>query len=99
MKNANIVKQNQDIMNVFIATGFILMIPVIGMQVSSEWDWKLFDFIIIGSLLVTAGLSYIFAARKMKNHRFILGFVIALAVLLIWTELAVGIFGTPFAGS
>lgn len=98
-KSTNLTNQNQDIINVFVVTGIILLIPVIGMQVSTEWDWSLSDFVIIGFLLISAGLSYVFAARRLKNHSFILGFVIALAVLLIWAELAVGIFATPFAGN
>jgi hypothetical protein len=33
------------------------------------------------------------------QYRFVLGAVLAVALLLVWAELAVGIFGTPFAGT
>jgi len=35
----------------------------------------------------------------MQKKRIIIGIVIAAVLLLIWIELAVGIFGTPWAGS
>lgn len=34
-----------------------------------------------------------------KNNRLALIAIILIVFLLIWAELAVGIFGTPFAGS
>ena len=34
-----------------------------------------------------------------KQHRIILCLAILFVLLLVWAELAVGIFGTPFAGS
>jgi hypothetical protein len=36
---------------------------------------------------------------KKTSHRIILCGLLLLALLLVWAELAVGIFGTPFAGS
>jgi hypothetical protein len=36
--------------------------------------------------------------KSTKQRIFIVGFVL-LAFFLVWAELAVGIFGTPFAGS
>lgn len=70
------------------------------MQFSDEVDWKLSDFVIIGSLLIGGGLVYEFVSSKLSTHtqRVILGAVCILAILIIWAELAVGIFNTPFAG-
>ena len=81
--------------------GLLLIIPVIAMQLTDEVEWSLFDFIIMGTLLLITGLmgEIIFKKVKKYKHRVILYVVVAITFLLIWAELAVGIFGTPFAGS
>ena len=81
--------------------GLLLIIPLIAMQLTDEVEWSLFDFIIMGTLLLITGLmgEIIFKKVKKYKHRVILYVVVAITFLLIWAELAVGIFGTPFAGS
>ena len=81
--------------------GLLLIIPLIAMQLTDEVEWSLFDFIIMGTLLLITGLmgEIIFKKVKKYKHRVILYVVVAIIFFLIWTELAVGIFGTPFAGS
>jgi len=82
-------------------TALILLIPFIGMQVSNEVNWTLSDFVIGGVILFTFGLIVAFAARNIRKQstRLIVIGIILLILLLLWGELAVGIFGTPFAGS
>ena len=84
-----------------LATIIILLLPLVGMQFSDEVDWDLADFIIAAALLISAGLSYEFIAKKMNttSKRVAVSIVIVILLILIWAELAVGIFGTPFAGS
>jgi hypothetical protein len=86
---------------IFAVTAFILSIPLIAMQFSEEWDWKLFDFSIMSSLLIGSGLIFEFIRSRLTNttHRIIAGIVILGLVLFTWAELAVGVIGTPFAGS
>ncbi len=81
--------------------GLLLIIPLIAMQLTDEVEWSLFDFIIMGTLLLITGLIGEIISKKVKKykHRVILYVVVAITFLLIWAELAVGIFGTPFAGS
>ena len=81
--------------------GLLLIIPLIAMQLTDEVEWSLFDFIIMGTLLLITGLmgEIIFKKVKKYKHRVILYVVVAITFFLIWAELAVGIFGTPFAGS
>jgi hypothetical protein len=71
------------------------------MQFTNEVDWKLFDFVVMGALLLSAGLGCEFVLRKVTRieNRVLICGAILLALFLIWAELAVGIFGTPFAGS
>ena len=81
--------------------GLLLIIPFIAMQLTDEVEWSLFDFIIMGTLLLITGLmgEIIFKKVKKYKNRVILYVVVAIIFFLIWAELAVGIFGTPFAGS
>ena len=81
--------------------GLLLTIPLIAMQLTDEVEWFLFDFIIMGTLLLITGLmgEIIFKRVKNSKHRLILYIIIAMIFFLVWAELAVGIFGTPFAGS
>lgn len=79
----------------------LLLVPLIAMQFTNEVDWGPFDFMIMGILLYGTGLSCELVLRKVKEttHRIIICGVILFALFLTWAELAVGVFGTPFAGS
>ena len=70
------------------------------MQFTDEVNWTLTDFIIGGVLLFGTGLLCELVFRKVKKNSFriVISAAILLAFLLIWAELAVGIFGTPLAG-
>ena len=91
----------KNIIRIALGTGFIILIPLLVMQFTDEVDWKIGDFIVMSVLLFGAGLAYEFIAKKMSTtaQRVAVGIVIGILFLLIWAELAVGIFGTPFAGS
>ena len=86
---------------ILIVVALILIVPLIAMQFSEEVNWDLFDFAVAGVLLLTTGLviELVMSKVKNKNHRLGLVAVILIALFLIWAELAVGVFGTPFAGS
>jgi hypothetical protein len=79
----------------------LLMIPLIAMQFTDEVNWDIVDFVTMGVLLTGTGLLCEFAMRKVNSS--LLRVVVCLCILfiffLIWAELAVGIFGSPFAGS
>jgi hypothetical protein len=79
----------------------LLLIPFIAMRFTSEVDWNLADFVIAGILLFGTGLTVELVLRKVKKtgQRIAIVAVILFALFLVWAELAVGIFGTPFAGS
>ncbi|MHA6280000.1 hypothetical protein ACXYMT_07445 [Salinimicrobium sp. CAU 1759] len=79
----------------------ILLLPLIGMQVSEEVDWDLRDFLIMGFLLYGTALTIELIMRKVKStqKRLLYSAIILGLLFLIWAELAVGIFGSPFAGS
>jgi hypothetical protein len=86
---------------VLAVTAILLLIPLIGMQFTNEINWSTFDFILMGTLLLGLGLTSELIFRKLKNKTYKLGLIVLLVIvfLLIWIELAVGIFNSPFAGS
>jgi hypothetical protein len=71
------------------------------MQLTDEVNWTPLDFIVAGVLLLSTGLILALIIRKTKSVKYRIAMSIALIIvfLLIWAELAVGIFGTPFSGS
>lgn len=79
----------------------LLSIPLIAAQFTPEVNWSFSDFAAMGLLLLLTGLTIEMMLRKVKSitGRFILFTVILATFFLIWIELAVGLFGTPFAGS
>ncbi|NII81930.1 MULTISPECIES: hypothetical protein [unclassified Pedobacter] len=102
MKNQTSFNSNKlRIIIILSAIVSILAIPLIAMQFTNEVDWTLSDFIIAGTLLLSTGLAIELVIRNLKTGtlRTLILVVILLALFLIWAELAVGIFGTPFAGS
>ncbi|MBT3385953.1 MAG: hypothetical protein HN778_11130 [Prolixibacteraceae bacterium] len=93
--------KNKRIKIIITVVAIILLIPLIAMQFTNEVDWTPIDFVVAGVLLLGTGLIFDLVIRKIKNTKNQITISVALLILLllIWAELAVGIFGTPFAGS
>ena len=96
-----ITNQNKRLITILATAMGILLIPLIAMNFTNEVNWTIFDFLVVGILLFGTGLTFEFILRKIKTLRYRILFGIALFVVLflVWAELAVGIFGTPFAGT
>lgn len=79
----------------------LLLIPFTAMQFTNQVNWTTFDFIIAGVLLMGAGLAieWILMTVKIRKYRLIFSVMVVAILLLIWAEIAVGVFGMPFAGS
>jgi len=95
------ITKNKRLTGILLTVVLLLLIPLIAMQFTDEVDWSPFDFIVMGILLLGTGLLCELVMRKIKKieYRIAIVGVVLIAFLLIWAELAVGIFGTPFAGS
>ena len=93
--------QNKRLTGIGLTVALLLLIPFIAMQFTNEVKWSLFDFVVAGTLLLGTGLLCELVIRKVNKieYRIVLCGALLVALLLIWLELAVGIFGTPFAGS
>ncbi|WP_412468014.1 hypothetical protein [Pedobacter sp. KLB.chiD] len=89
------------IIAILTLTAGILAIPLIAMQFTDEVKWNLTDFIMAGALLLSTGIAIELVIRNLKTGiwRTVILVFILLVLFLIWAELAVGIFGSPFAGS
>lgn len=96
----NLMK-NGRLFALLFGAAIILSIPLIAMQFSSEVNWGLSDFLIMGALLFGTALIIEFILRNAKSlvQRVIFCAIILIVLFLVWAELAVGVFGTPFAGS
>ena len=86
---------------ILFASSALLMIPLFAMQFTNEVDWSIGDFLIMGILLFGTGTlcEIVFRKTRRITDRGLLTCGLLLIFFLIWAELAVGIFGTPFAGT
>ncbi len=92
---------NKRLIGIVLTVALLLLIPFIAMRFTDAVNWTLFDFIVMGVLLLGTGLMCELVMRnvnKIKDRIAICAAILA-AFLLIWLELAVGMFGTPFAGT
>jgi len=92
---------NKRLTFILITATILLLIPLVAMQFTEEVNWTLADFLVAGVLLYGTGLLCELILRKVKKVKLRIALCIAIIIvlLLIWAEMAVGIFGTPIAGS
>ena len=93
--------KNKRFIIILLISLILLLIPLIAMHFTDEVNWTITDFIIAGGLLFGAVLISEIVLRKIKNKNYKVGLLVAIIIILtlIWIELAVGIFGTPFSGN
>jgi hypothetical protein len=83
-----------------ILTTALLSVPLIGSIVSSEVNWSPSDYLIGGVLIFVVSAVELMLWRSMpKKIRWPVMGLLFLMFLLLWAEMAVGIFGSPLAGS
>lgn len=95
------ILQNKRLTVIIITVLLLLLIPLIAMQFTDEVIWDLMDFFAAGVLLFGTAFLCELVIRNVKKtgNRILICLTILLVFILVWGELAVGIFGTPFGGS
>lgn len=89
-----------NLLRIVIGAALILLVPLVAMVFTDDVDWNVFDFVVIGTLLIGTGVIFeLVSARLNAKYRPVVAVVLLAALLLVWAELAVGIFGSPIAGS
>ena len=87
---------------VIAGTLLILAIPLVAMQFTTEVNWSVTDFVVMGLLLVGVGLAFVLITRHAGSFVYRLAGLAAIGstFLLIWVNLAVGLIGGgPHAGN
>ena len=84
----------RSLLAVAIATALLLLIPLTAMHFTTEVRWGAEDFIVAGALLFGTGAGLVLIARYVKSKGLRVAFMgaLLLALVLVWAELAVGIF-------
>ncbi|WP_426480860.1 hypothetical protein [Chryseobacterium sp. R2ACT005] len=95
------ITQKQKTVTIYALPLVLLCIPLLGNLFSKEVNWSASDFLIAGALLFTTAFLINMVRNKIKKQskKVLISIFILLALALIWIELAVGIFGSPFAGN
>jgi len=93
--------KNKRFLIILSAIAVLLLIPFVAMQFTDEVAWSGFDFVAMGSLLLTTGVLCEIVMRKVMttSYRILLCTIILFALIVVWAQLAVGVFGSFIAGS
>jgi hypothetical protein len=91
-----VIMKHKNIIRIALATAFILLLPLLAMQITDEVVWDLADFAVAGALFFGTALTYELVARKMGSiaYRVAVGIALGAAFLLVWVNLAVGLIGS-----
>tara|TARA_B100000902_G_C27288727_1_gene905908 strand:+ start:716 stop:979 length:264 start_codon:yes stop_codon:yes gene_type:complete len=78
----------------------LLLIPLILTNYCNSFNWGVEDFVIAGLLIFSCLSAVSYIKEKFSNQNKTIAIILVIIFfMLIWIELAVGVFGLPFAGS
>lgn len=88
-------RRNKNILRIAIATAVLLLVPLAAMQLTDKVDWSVTDFAAAAALLFGTGLLYELVAGRGGTlvYRAAVALALGTALLLVWSNLAVGIVG------
>lgn len=93
--------QKQKTFTIYLLPLVLLCIPLLGTLISKEINWSVSDFLIAGVLLFSTAflINLVRSKIKKQSQRILICVFVLMVFALVWIELAVGIFGSPFAGN
>ena len=82
------------LLGVALVTCLLLLVPAVAMHYTTEVSWGLSDFAAAAALVFAAGTLIVLGVRRFSTtiHCVSVVVLVALAFLLAWAELAVGLF-------
>lgn len=95
------ITQKQKTTIIFAVPALLLAAAFIGNLLIKDWNWSPFDFLVGTVMLFGTAffINLVILSKKSFPSKVLISFVILMIVCLVWIELAVGIFGSPLAGS
>lgn len=93
--------QKQKTFTIYLLPLVLLCIPLLGTLISKEINWSVSDFLIAGVLLFSTAflINLVRSKIKKQSQRILICVFVLMTFALVWIELAVGMFGSPFAGN
>jgi len=88
--------QNKRLIGILATAGILLLIPLL-----ARFPWGPLDFIAAAIMLFGAGIAIEIALRLITKFEYRIAACVAIFIglAIVWAELAIGIIGTPLAGS
>ena len=81
-------------------TAAVLLVVFLTSLLSDQVTWSIYDFLIGGGLIfVFATIETILWNKLKSKHRLFVVLFVLLVFLILWAEMAVGLFDSPLAGS
>jgi cell division protein FtsL len=89
-------KFSRSILSVALGTALVLSVPLVAQQFTAEVNWSVADFLVMGVLIFSTGLSYVLITRYVTNivHKAAIVMALGSTFLMIWANLAVGLIGS-----
>jgi len=78
----------------------VLLVVFLASLLSDQVTWSIYDFLIGGGLIFVFATIEVILWNKLKSqHRLFVVLFVLLVFLILWAEMAVGLFDSPLAGS
>ena len=78
----------------------VLLVVFLASLLSDQVMWSIYDFLIGGGLIFVFATIEVILWNKLKSqHKLFVVLFVLLVFLILWAEMAVGLFDSPLAGS
>lgn len=96
-----VVLRHKAIAVLVVVAGIAMLANLVAMQVTDEVNWSAFDFAALSVFMLGVGVVLEVATGEFRTsaRKFAIGAAVVGAAAIVFIELAVGIVGSPIAGS